>query len=1006
MGCDFMTKYTLDTQNKKLLSLAVAAAVGFSGMSYAQDSDDEAESARKKLEEVVVVGSRIKRDGYSSASPIEVVSPELATVQGIADVGSLLQSTTVASGSPQVTAATSSAFVQEGGIGTSTISLRGLGATRTLVLLNGRRIGPAGVRGQVSSFDLNLMPLVAVERIEILKDGASTIYGSDAVAGVVNVITRRDEGLSMDYYTSQPADNGGEQSRLSLRWGKSSDRSRFSVMGDFIETRELRKGARDYFNCGEQYVFDPDTGERSDTIDPRTGSAWCNDLLWGHVWLYDYSGGVPSNAKAQFDFDGDLANYIDGFDPAAMQAPAGWFPVAYDEQSISVTNADHPFQDGASLVPKTEVFTLYADGEIDITDDMTLYSEAILSRRETYVNSYRQFWTYVYNEDFDFGYFYGYQPQGSSLSTGWRGLQWLSPTPITDHADDSVEVNYARALVGLSGEFKGYSWDVSAQYSRSSGDYISDQIYNDSIEPYWLAGGQGFNLFGSQYGSFPDGSCVGTQTPLRGADCVDPRWLDPDFNAGNFTAAERDFLFGRETGETEYIQWSLEGTISGHVMDLPAGEVLGAVGFHYRQDEIEDVPGEITLANNAWGASAAGITKGRDITRAVYGEIEIPVLTDLPGVHSLTVNASGRWTDVASYGNDTTYKVGLNWEVTPTLRVRASDGTSFRTPALFELYLADQTSFLRQRAIEPCANWGDNLAQGAISQRLADNCAADGIAPDFTPANISATAITGGGKGILEAETSTARTIGIVWQPEFTNLSISADYFDITIEDQVSQLGAGAIVGACYSSEFFPNDPLCDLFERRVADQGLDNIRDSYINVAEQRNRGWDLSATWVHESDFGIVTLETQHTFQIEDTVALFEETSLDSNGEIGNPKWTGRASATLQKGPWTASWTANIIGDADNYDSFGGNTATLYGREVRVVLDVDRFIYHNASVSYQFENGMDVRFGVANVFDKVPPRLTTLNLGEVSTQGNSAFYSQYDWEGRSYFLNVRYEM
>ena len=981
-------------QKRNTLALAVAAAIGFSsGTLYAQEDVAEmeaAEDSERAVEEVVVTGSRIIRDGYSSASPMEVISADVGLIQGIADVGSLLQTSTIASGSPQVTAATSSAFVQEGGIGTSTISLRGLGATRTLVLLNGRRIGPAGVRGQVSSFDLNLMPLVAVDRIEILKDGASTIYGSDAVAGVVNVITRQDDGLSLDMYTAQPHKSGGAESRLSLRWGKSFDRGHFSIMGDYIERRELKKGNRDYFDCGEQFVFDPDTGQRADVQDPRTNSAHCNDLLWGHIWLYDYSGGVPLGAKAQYDYDGDLGNYVPGFDSAFMEAPDGWYPVAYDAASLGVTNADHPFQDGASLVPKNEVYTLYADGEFEITDSLTMYAEALYSRRETYVNDYRQFWTYVYNEDFDFNYFYGYEPQGSTLSQGWRGAQWLSPTPITDHADNSVEIDYARAVVGFSGEVGRFNWDISGQYSVSDGDYISDRIYDDSVTSSWFA----------------NGSCVGQVTSVRGAPCMDPRWLDPGFNNGELTAEEREFLFGREQGNTEYTQWSIEGTVSGELFSLPAGEVLGAIGFQYRYDEIEDTPGEITLAANAWGSSAAGITAGDDTVKAVFGEIEIPIIRDVPFIHNFTVNASTRWTDVDSYGDDTTYKVGANWEITPTIRVRASTGTSFRTPALYELYLADQTSFASQRSVDPCIRWGNNLADGSISQRVADNCAADGLAPDFPGAPISATIVTGGGLGRLTAETSEAHTIGIVWRPEFTNLSISADYFDITIEDEVSQLGAGTIVGACYSSDFFPNDPLCDLFERRALDQGVDNIADSYINVAEQTNRGWDLAATWVIESGLGVVTLETAHTFQIEDTVGLFAETAQDFNGEMGNPKWTGRASATLERGPWSGAWVTNIIGNADNYESFGGDRATVYGRPVRVVLGAGTTMYHNASLAYSFDNGMSLRFGVSNVFDKAPPRLTTLNLGEVNTEGNSAFYSQYDWEGRTYFANLRWDI
>lgn len=981
---------------KRILTFAVSAALGVAGSGgWAQELEEElldSATDEERVEEVVVTGSRIIRDGYSSASPMDVISADTAVVQGIADVGSLLQTTTIASGSSQVTTATSSAFVQEGGIGTSTISLRGLGAGRTLVLLNGRRIGPAGVRGQVSSFDLNLMPIVAVDRIEILKDGASTVYGSDAVAGVVNVITRKDDGLSFDAYTAQPTDSGGAENRLSLRWGNSFDKGHFSIMGDFMQRKELQKGHRDYFDCGEQYIFDPSSGERADLVDPRTGSPHCNDLRWGHIWIYDYSG-LPGGTKAQFDYDGDLGNYVPGFQeafPGQMTAPAGWYPVDYSPETSAVTNADHPFQDGASLVPKNEVYTLYADGSYELTDDLTMYGEVLMSRRETYVNSYRQFWTYVYNEDFDFMYFYGYEPTGSTLSEGWRGAQWLSPTPITDHADDSVEVSYARALLGFSGTVGDYSWDISGQYSRSDGDYISDQIYDDSVTSSWLR----------------NGSCVGDVTSVRGVPCMDPRWLDPGFNNGVLTAEERAFLFGRETGNTEYTQWSIEGTVSGPLFDMPAGEVLGAIGFQYREDEIRDVPGEITLAANGWGNTAAGITEGDDNVTAIFGEVEIPVIADVPLIHSLMINASARYTDVDSYGSDSTWKIGANWEITDTVRIRASSGTSFRTPALFELYLADQTSFTAQRGVDPCIRWGTNLADGSISQRLADNCAADGIAPDFRGAPISATIVTGGGKGILEAETSEAKTIGIVWQPSFANLSISADFFDIKIEDEVSQLGASTIVSACYNSDFFPNDPLCDLFERRSLDQGVDNIRDSYINVAEQRNRGWDLAATWVIDTAIGLLTLETQHTFQIEDTVALFAETAQNFNGEMGEPKWTGRASATLQYGPWSGSWVTNMIGEASNYDSYGGNTATVFGREVRVVLDAGDVFYHNASVAYTFDNGLNLRVGVSNVFDEEPPRLTTLNLGEVNTQGNSAFYSQYDWEGRTIFANIRWDM
>ena len=389
-----------------LCALATATATGGS-LALAAGAADS-------IEEVVVTGSRIHQDKYSSSAPVDVISPEEQVARGITDIASALQTTTVASGSPQVTAASSSIFVQDGGVGSETLSLRGLGANRTLVLLNGRRAGPAGTRGGVSSFDLNVLPLGAVERIDILKDGASSIYGSDAIAGVVNIITKKGDGGTVEGFASRPTKKGGEESRVSATWGHSFERGHLRVTADWYKESELARGQRDYFRCGEAYVFDPVTGARADAVDPRTGKPHCEDLLWGHVWLYDYASDFPVNDGqpptnvptgnsiflAQYDYNGDLGNYIPGYasdpnNPAYLSTPAGWFPVDYDKASSAVANADHPFQDKSSLIPKVERTTFYADGEFKINDRMTAYGEVLLNRRKTTVHSYTQFWTYM-----------------------------------------------------------------------------------------------------------------------------------------------------------------------------------------------------------------------------------------------------------------------------------------------------------------------------------------------------------------------------------------------------------------------------------------------------------------------------------------------------------------------------------------------------------------------------------------------------------------------------------
>ena len=981
---------------KTPLAYAIGSLVMASSFSVLAQSEVDSETVTAEsgsasaspqvLEEVMVTGSRIARDVFSSSSPMDVIEMEVADVQGIGDIATLLQTTTVAAGSPQVTAASSTAFVQNGGTGAATLSLRGLGANRTLVLLNGRRAGPAGVRGGVSSFDLNVLPLNAIERVEILKDGASSIYGSDAVAGVVNIITDKSDGGSFDAFISQPGEDGGETSRVSFKFGDTVGRLHYSMTGDYYRAEELAKGDRDYFNCGEEYVFDPATGDRADTIDPRTGKPHCTDLLWGHVWIYDYDGEIPSRSKAQYDYDGDLGNYIDSFEEfSSMNTPAGWYPVAYDRDSMGVTNADHPFQDEASLIPKTELTTLYGEAKFDINDDTTAYAELLLNRRENYVNGYRQFWSYTYNESSD--YFTG---NSAPTADGWTGNQWLSSTPITDQNDNKITVDYSRVVAGLMGNFSGdwsdWSYDLSIQKSRSEGEYMSQQVLDDAM--------RGNNWLG--------GLCEGTKI-ASGADCIDLPWFDPQFLAGNFTPEQMEYLFAWETGVTEYDQVSIEGFVTGPLMELPAGTMGFAMGFQTKKDEIIDTPGQLTRDGLAALTSTAGITAGSDRTKAVFAEVDVPLLEDMPFVRSLALNASMRYTEVASYGSGDTYKVGINWDITDTVKLRASNGTSFRTPSLYELYLANQTASARQSAIDPCIDWEAAIEDGDISQRVADNCAADGVDGDHYAA-ISATTISGGNGDTLEAETSKTNTIGLVWRPEFADLNISVDYFDITVNDEISQLGAGSIVFGCYNSVNFPNDPLCDLFERDPVDMKVDNVYDQYINIAEQTNRGWDLSARYTTEVPWGELVFDTQHTFQIEDSILVRDGSpNRDYNGRMGDPKWTGRASLELRNNDWSYYWGMNFIGDASDVDDYGTDEGFRFGTPVRFVLGADRIVYHNLSVSKAFpDSGVLARFGVNNALDTKPPRLTTLNLGQVSTEGNSAFYSQYNWRGRSFFFNV----
>lgn len=1025
-----------------------ALALAISAPAYAQDVEvipDTTTNAEQTGDVVVATGSRIRKSEFSSSGPIQIIDPNVAELRGVVDTAGFIQTSSVAAGSAQVTSAISSNFVTNGGPGAATISLRGLGAERTLVLLNDRRAGPAGTRGSVSSFDLNALPQSIIESVEILKDGASSIYGSDAVAGVVNIKTKREtDGIEFDMFTSQPLSEGGENYRFAATWGKTFDRGGHLLLsGDYYKQKELARGQRDYLNCGEERIFDAPGGNRVDTIDPRTNSPVCTDLPWGHIWIYDlhyfYNGGpnptsnIPASGpfevtQFQYNYAGDnLETHIPGLPPKrdiwdAGVAP-GFFPVAYDPASRAVYNQSHPFVEDVTVVPETTRYTAYLDGALTISGNTEIYGEFLFNRRETYQNDYRQFWTFGYASDFPGGVAGGGNPF-SPLT----GPYLESPTAITDHSDSSQRVDYFRGVAGIRGEFEGggldgWAWDLYSQYSRSKGLYTSDQVYNDAIDYQYAIG----------YGYLPSG-CEGLKTPVSQKDCVTIDWWDPEFLAGNISDAARDYLFGTETGSTVYTQLYYEGIMTGNLVELPAGPLGAAFGATWRRDSIDDIPGEITrspdpanpgeFVANAWGAGAAGRTRGAGETTEFFGELNIPIIRNAPFIDYFEVAVAGRHTDVSTFGSAQTWKVGADWSINEWLRISGTMGTSFRAPALFELFLADESSFDSQRAVDICIQWGDNLAAGNISQQVADNCAADGVPSNHTGTGIGPEIIVGGGLGVLDAETSKAKTVSVTFSPNpilppSTRFDVRVDYFEIEVNNEIAQLGAAGVVSACYKSDFFPDDPVCDQFERGQAgdENNISIVRDSFININSQENRGIDVTARLDQElpENWGSLQLISQMTWQLEDTLALAEGQIEDLNGEDGEPKWTGDLNILWEKGPWMALWNIRGVGATSDEEDFAetvssgdvcGITDALHTGSYCVDVVAEKVLYHAASIRRNFnDDQVSLTVGVSNLFDKEPPKVsqTRTNNDVINTVGQVPYQSQYDFIGRRIFVNLK---
>ena len=975
----------LNTKVSKAVRLAIAFGAAstalFSASSFAAEEGEVVE----EVEKIQVLGSRIRTDSFASDTPITIISVENAANQGITSLGELLRTSTIAAGSSQVTSALSVGYVTSGGAGTETISMRGLGANRTLVLLNGRRAGPAGTRGQVSSFDMNALPISAIERIEVLKDGASSLYGSDAVAGVINIITKKGDDKSISVDLSQPFESGGEQQRINFSIGEEFKKGSIRVVGDYKVQHELQRGDREFFDCSARRYYNKD-GERADPIDPRTGNYHCNESGYG-LWLSNDGASNFDSGYGSYDYDGFFGNNgYSSFNDAAsgpgdFTTPDGWYNVGFDKESDGWRNLEHPFSDNESMIPKTATYSLFLQGDYSFTDSISGYAEALYSSRKTETQAYRQFWVGdIARPDAD-------------LYEGFGGDVRIMPVALTDHYGSETTIDYRRFVLGLEGSLGFWDWDVSYQNSHSKGEYQNKVIYRDSMVMAQQHLGNGT-------------SCSGEVTANSGKACVDVPWTDPQFLYGNPSDEVRNFLFGEETGETIYKQQTLEAYITGDLFELPAGAVGSAFGMSYQKDELDDTPGVASSTGNSWGLSSASRTAGTQNTRAVFGEIRVPLFQGEPWAERMELTTSGRWTDVSTYGSDNTFKVGLVWEVVDGFTLRGSRGSSFRSPALYELYLAGQTGFLGQNSVDPCFDYGSGYADGTVSERTYNNCLASGVPTDYDGSTASsATSVTSGGAGRLTAETSISEGFGFVWTSPENTYAFSADYYKVDISNQVANLGGSDITSTCYNSENFPNDPICTQFTRNDGtdgNYGIDTIYGGYTNVANQSTRGVDLNFTYRDDFDFGSVYFNIEHTVQLERTYQLFADSEPSQYiGEIGDPKHVGNISATFKKDDWSLTWTTRYVDETNDYEYYDdSNESTYRGEDITFVAETPKVFYHSLSGNLKLDQ-FDVTMGIANVFDEEPPQVSPSYVRAV---GNSALYSQYDNLGRRFFANVTY--
>lgn len=994
----------------KTFFMAGLGALIINPCALAQSTNDTPiRKSQDEVEEVVVVGSRIRQTNLKTISPTVLISREDAAAAGLNSTAELLQSNAITGGASQINNAFGS-YVTKGGPGANTISLRGLGESRTLVLINGRRVAPAGTQGSVGTADLNVLPTAMIERVEILRDGASSIYGSDAVSGVVNVITREAvEGFSIEGDINYPTEGDGEQVRLSISAGMEEERFSLSGSFDYYERKSLSLGDRDWTRCNQDKFRDPETGESLDFIDPATGKSKCypitasgsngvtintiglqtvNATNWASLGLNGPVVGAPGSTGTTFT----------RFRPnAAVQTGViGYEGVGGGLNDSNVRDTFEPRALNEDLISPAKIYTGFLQAKYDLQalGDAEVYGELLTSRRESKQTGYRQL-TLDYRlgsplipAELAFSEFADDQGTSDGDAVGVRAFIGYG----NDRSEQ--EVNFYKPTFGIRGDLTflpDWRYDVYVSYAKSDSTYHAQSFLIDKLTN---ASDAVVAPAGVDASLVRDGITCEINLTDPNEKCIPFPRLTSAVVGGNLPQDFKNYIFRNIAGTTEYEETIYSAIVDGPIFDLPAGSVQAVLGLEHRQMEIDDQPDENSVASNLYNLSSATPTKGEDDVTEVYTEIQIPILAGVPFAEELTFNGSVRYTDYDSYGSDDTYKVGLIYSPTDWLSLRASRGTSYRAPALFEQFQGPTSGF-RSAALDPCNGYGE---PGVNPNRVA-NCASELPGqPDFDATSGVQVFNLGGAEAGLFAETSENVTYGIIFDPKISDtseLTISVDYFDIEIENGVQQAGETDILNRCYdSTDFAQGIGLCRLISRDPATKQL-TVNDAYTNLATEKVRGLDVTLNLAQEVGPGTLGAVVSFTRYYTQSEKIFPDDPLEEyNGSLEKPEFGGAATISYSIDSWRFLYGVEWVGSMDGYDEADEDPADSIAD-----FTVPSYLEHRVSVRYEADT-WKTTLGVRNLTNETPPEISA---GYFNRVGNSPLYSAYDYVGREVFLNFQ---
>lgn len=968
-----------------LFAMAGCALIGMAPVSAQEKGGDDAQV----LQAIEVTGSRIKKAEVEGQTPILTITSKDIEATGLGSIGDVIQRLSVSGSSlnTKFNSAGNFGFPPDGGgvgSGSTTISLRNLGAKRTLILVDGLRwVNESSASGVSAAVDLNTIPASAVDRIEILKDGASSLYGSDAIAGVVNIITKKkDKGLGLHLYGGDYSTGDGKTWSGNVSIGGSTDK--FDFFMDVSRFKQNGISSADWRQSGSEPI--PGTGlANGSSATPHTRTIFNptdpNNTYGGLCPLALDDNGVPIPGTASCDITANGVAGPDGLLP---------FPSGFHQFDTPDRFNFAPYN---LLLTPQDRKSIFAQGSYHITDHVNFYLKGLYTSRDSTNQAAPE-------PIFLGGFCMGtdlcsrvgvdvtnpYNPFGVTLDPNGN-FGGLGRRPVEGGPrifKQSVDTRYI--ATGLNGDLnfgdRQFFWDVNYVDSTNKASQTVTGTYN--IRHIMNALG-------------PVDQCTAPCVPLNifgGPGTITPEML----NYIQFT--ERDH------SKQELKMWT--ANISGNLFQLPAGSLDIAAGYEHRKLNGSYTPDAVVTAGDSNGVPS-GPTSGSYSVDEYYLELSVPLLAEVAFAKHLDFSVATRYSDYSNFGNTTNNKFGLNWQVIDDLKLRGTWAEGFRAPSIGELF----SSFSRFDAtlVDPCL--AQQTADG-LSPATGDpaHCATLGVPAGAQQLNPQISVITGGNQN-LKPEESKSLTLGAIYSPGWADntawsqrLDFELTYYRINVKNAIQARNAQAQLNQCIATL----DPaLCTGITRNSAGQ-INGFNNTLLNLGRINTKGYDFGINWLSpETNVGHFGANWQLTYTgdysaVATDTGTAEPTAVGREvADSGIPRIRSTFTASWGFADWSVNWTLRylsrlkencagaagfpICSEPDNQGSGRSNGTHYLGATT----------FHDARVNWKVPVKYDfsVSAGINNIFEKDAPICLSCSL-------NGYDASNYDLPGRFSYVEA----